>query len=433
MIKRIATYLLSAVLGASSLLAQADITIDITGVGGNQLPIAIANFVGEAGLKDALTPIVRNDLDHSGRFKLVDPSGATLPADGPPPDLGSWKGRGADSLAIGDVRIGADNNYDVRLRLYDTVTLKLITGVQIHTATSDMRQAAHQVADVIYEALTGERGIFETKIAFVVKKGSKYELQVADADGFNAQEVFGSREPIMSPTWAPDGHRIAYVSFEQQKPIVVVQDVYTGSRNIVANFKGSNSGPTFAPNGHTMAVTLSIDGISQIYVLDGGSKRRLMQTPAIDTEANFSPDGGQIAFTSDRGGSPQIYLVPATGGNAQRLTFEGSYNVTPRFSPDGKMLAYIRRDGGSFNVATFDMTTRQTMVLTEGPGDESPTFAPNGKMILYATQVGGRGVLATVSSDGRVHQRLSTQGDVREPAWGPFPNQLPMSRLSSNP
>jgi len=415
--------------------AAADVTIEVTGTGAQQLPVAVAGFNGEVGVATPLSPIIRADLDRSGRFKLVDTGGAAPAADGPPADLGSWKTKGADALVIGDVHAEADGGAIVRMRLYDTLSGKLINGVQLHARPDELRRAAHQLADVIYESLTGERGVFETRIAFVVKKGKRYELQVADADGYNPQMVFGSNEPIMSPTWATDGRRIAYVSFERQKPIVFVQDVFSGARHAAAAFKGSNSAPAFSPDGNTLAVTLSLDGISQIYLVDvnGGEPRRLMRTPAIDTESSFSPDGQSIAFTSDRGGSPQLYLTSARGGDAQRLTFDGSYNVTPRFSADGKTIAYIRRDGGRFGVAVLDVASRQSLSLTDGPADESPTFAPNGKLILYATEVGGRGVLAMVSSDGRVRQRLSTQGDVREPAWGPFPSQLPMTRLSSNP
>jgi TolB protein len=291
------------------------------------------------------------------------------------------------------------------------------------------------MADAIYEALTGDRGVFSTRIAFVVKQGKHYELQVADADGANAQMVFGSPEPIMSPTWSPDGNKLAYVSFERKKPIVFVQDLFAGTRHAAAAYKGSNSAPAFTADSNNLVVTLTLDGFSQLYKVPatGGTAQRLSHSAAIDTEARVSPDGQTVAFTSDRGGSPQLYVMPINGGDAQRVSFDGNYNVTPRFAPDGKSLVYIRRDGGRFGVATLDLASHQVLTLTDGPADESPTFAPNGKLILYATEAGGRGVLATVSSDGRIRQRLSTVGDTREPAWGPFPNQLPMTRLSSNP
>lgn len=422
-------------LACAALLAQADVTIEVTGTGAQQLPVAIANFGGEASFKDQLTPIIRADLDRSGRFRLVDPGAGTPSPDGPPADLPGWKGRGADSVALGNIRLDADGGATIHLRVVDVVTQKTLGYWEMRARPGELRHAAHQLADAVYEALTGDRGVFSTRIAYVVKQRSRYELQVADADGANAQMVFGSAEPIMSPTWSPDGSKLAYVSFERKKPIVFVQDVYAGTRHAAAAFKGSNSAPAFSADGNSLVVTLTLDGQSQLYRVPtaGGAAQRLTRSAGIDTEARVSPDGSTLAFTSDRGGSPQIYLMPFGGGDAQRLSFEGNYNVTPRFAPDGKSVTYVRRDGGRFGVATLDIATHQVLTLTDGPADESPTFAPNGKLILYATEVSGRGVLATVSSDGRVRQRLSTTGDAREPAWGPFPSQLPMTRLSSNP
>lgn len=402
--------------------AQAQLSVEIIGAGANRIPVAIADFSGDRIVAQALTSVIRADLDRSGLFRLVD-TGSTPLLETASVAWGDWKSRGADALAVGQVQGTSDGRYETRYRLYDVQKqVQFGDGAQPHSA-AQLRATAHRIADAIYEKLTGEPGVFSTKIAYVVKSAGRYELQIADADGANAQTALASREPIISPSWSPDGGRMAYVSFESKKPVVYVHDLATGRRHVAANFKGSNSAPAWAPDGKRLAVALTKDGNSQLYLVnaDGSGATRLAASAGIDTEPQFSPDGQYIYFTSDRGGSPQIYRISSSGGDSQRVTFEGSYNTTPRLNKDGRTMAFIARNSGRFQLSIMDLNTRQVQVLTDTARDESPSFAPNGRMILYATEMGGKGVLAAVSSDGRIKQRLSTQAaDVREPAWAPF-------------
>lgn len=406
-----------------STLAQAQMSIEITGAGANRLPVAIATFEGENRLPRLLTDVVRNDLDRSGLFRMVE-MGPSPMGENYRPDFANIRYRGADAILVGTVVSQGADRYEVRFRLYDTQKAKELGAMAYAMNGSQVRLTGHRIADFVYEKLTGEPGVFATRVAYVVKMGTRYELQIGDADGSNPQTALASREPIISPAWSPDGSRLAYVSFESKKPVVYVHTLSTGQRHVAANFKGSNSAPAWSPDGRRLAVVLTKDGSSQLYSVnaDGSGVTRLASSASIDTEPQYSPDGQWIYFTSDRGGSPQIYRIPAYGGAAQRITVEGAYNVTPRPSPDGKSLVYISRNGGRYQVTLLDLASRQTQILTDSAKDESPSFAPNGRMILYATEQGGRGVLAAVSVDGRIKQRLSVQAaEIREPAWGPLP------------
>ena len=405
---------------------RAQLSIEITGAGAQRVPIAVVPFAGEGALGDAISAVVRADLERSGLFRLIElPALSPHPTEASAVDFGEWRARLADALVLGSVTPRPDGRFEVRFRLFDVLKQTPAGGIAYTLAKDQARATAHRIADFVYEKLTGEKGVFSTRIAYVVKRGgNRYELQIADADGAGAETALASLEPIISPVWSPDGRRLAYVSFEAKKPVVYVHSLLDGRRQAVAHFRGSNSAPAWSPDGRTLAVVLSVEGGSQIYLInsDGsGPRRRLTTSSSIDTEPRFSPDGQWLYFTSDRGGSPQVYRMPALGGEAQRLTFEGSYNVTPRPSPDGKILAYVARNAGRFQVALLDLANKQVQIITDSDQDESPSFAPNGRMILLATLIGGRGVLSAVSSDGRIKQRLPyAGGDVREPAWGPF-------------
>ncbi len=420
---RFTLFLLLALAAAT---ARAQLSIEITGAGAQRIPIAVVPFAGEAVLgQTTITQVVRADLDRSGFFRTLElPPLDPIPTEATTINYAEWRARLADALLVGSVAMRPDGRYEARFRLYDVVKQTPLGAIAYTLAPNQVRATAHHIADFVYEKLTGVKGVFSTRIAYVVKRGTRYELQIADADGANPETALASFEPIISPAWSPDGRQLAYVSFEAKKPVVYVHSLLDGKRHVVANFKGSNSAPAWSPDGKTLAVSLSRAGGSQLFLInpDGSGVRRLTNSPAIDTEPRYSPDGKSIYFTSDRGGSPQIYRMPATGGDAQRITFDGSYNVSPRISPDGKTLAYIKRsDDGKFQVALLDLDNKQVQILTDSDRDESPSFAPNGRMILFATVIDGRGVLSAVSSDGRVKQRLTvTAGDVREPAWGPF-------------
>jgi TolB protein len=401
--------------------AWAQFRVEIAGVGATQVPITVLPFRGEGGAPQAIGSIVRADLERSGLFKPVDAPGVSLDETAQPV-MTEWRGRSVDALVAGSVTRLADGRYDVRYRLWDVVRGRDLSGQSYAVTTPDLRLAAHQIADAIYEKLTGEKGVFSTRIAYVTKSGPRYTLWVTDADGEGGQSALASPEPIISPSWSPDGRELAYVSFESRKAVVYAQDVASGKRRTLASFRGSNSAPAWSPDGQQLALTLSRDGVAQLYLIgrNGGEPRRLTDNSAIDTEAAFAPDG-RIYFVSDRGGSPQIYRMAASGGAAERVTFSGSYNISPSISPDGKFMAYIAREGGGFRLNLMELASGGSRALSSTNDDESPSFAPNGRLVIYATRESGRDLLMTTTLDGRVKTRLvSTQADVREPVWGPY-------------
>jgi len=417
---------LIAALAASPMIpALAQFRVEVSGVGLTQLPIALVPFKGQEASPQKISDIIQADLERSGQFRGVDASGQALD-EASRPDLSLWRQRTADSLVAGSVTRLADGRFDVRFRLWDVVKGQDLGGQSYTVPQGDLRLASHRIADYVYEKLTGEKGIFSTRIAYVTKAGSRYSLWVADADGENAQAALASPEPIISPCWSSNGQQLAYVSFESRKPVVYVHNVASGQRRLLANFKGSNSAPAWAPDGNSLAVTLSRDGGSQLFSIpaNGGEPRRLTQSSSIDTEPVYSADGSTIYFVSDRGGAPQIYKMSAGGGSPTRVTFSGTYNISPSVSGDGRWLAYISRVGGAFKLHVMELATGNVSAITDTSADESPSFAPNSKLIVYATQLQGREALMTTTLDGKIKARLAGQaGDIREPDWGPFQKQ----------
>lgn len=414
--------LLAAMVATPALPALAQFRVEVTGVGLTQLPIALPAFRGEEGAPQKISQIIRADLERSGQFRNVDAAGAALDETSRP-EMAQWRQRAADALVTGSMTRLADGRFDVRFRLWDVVKGQDLGGQGFAVTQADLRLVAHRIADFVYEKLTGERGIFSTRISYVTKAGKRYVLWVADADGENAQSALSSSEPIISPAWSPNGGELAYVSFEARKPVVYVHEVASGRRRLVANFRGSNSAPAWAPDGATLAVTLTRDGLSQLYRISsqGGQPTRLTQSNGIDTEPAFSADGKTIYFVSDRGGSPQVYKIAATGGAAQRVTFTGNYNISPAISPDGRWLAYISRVSGAFKLFVMDLESGTAVSVTDTADDESPSFAPNSRLIAYATKQGGREALMTTTLDGKIKARLAGQGgEIREPDWGPY-------------
>jgi TolB protein len=421
--------LLLALLAAGSVHAKLEIEI----IQGNAaaLPIAVVPFQWRASGPPPITgvaEVVSSDLYRSGLFQPLDEADMVdRPRDAESIRFGTWRLLKTDYLVIGWVNDApGGNGFDIIYQLFDVHTQERLLSQITTVSLGDLRFGAHRVADAVYEKLTGVPGAFSTRIAYIsatrLEDKQRYELVVADADGFNPQSVVGSPEPLLSPNWSPDGARLAYVSFEKGNSAIYVQEVATGARELVSSGKGINGAPAFSPNGRFLALTLSRSGNPEIYVRDltTGATRQLTNHWAIDTEPAWSPDSRTLYFTSDRGGKPQIYRVPAAGGNAERVTREGEYNARASVARNGRSLAVANGRGNEYRIALWDLETERMRVLTPGVLDESPSFAPNDSMILYATREGDRGVLSAVSADGNVRQRLIlSEGDVREPAWSP--------------
>lgn len=432
MVQRLGQVFLAILMSVAAGATHAVLTIEITKGLASGMPIAIVPFGGEDALPQALSGIIDADLTRSGRFNSIAKKDfLARPRSGDSIDYKDWRLIKAEALVIGSVQARGDK-FAVEMQLHNVFTQERLVKVSFLVEKSLLRTVAHQISDIVYEKLTGERGAFNTRIAYISKEGPRrnatYKLLVADSDGVNARAIVVSQEPLMSPAWSPDATRLAYVSFEEQRSIVYIQNLVDGKRIKVAESKGINSAPAWSPDGTRLAVVLSKDGNPDIYVYHLGDRslQRLTNNPAIDTEPAWAPSGRELVFTSDRGGRPQIYRMGADGSGARRVTFEGDYNARASFAPDGKSLTLVTGGRGEYHTAIFHLQDAALQVLTDTGLDESPTFAPNGRIILYATRVQGRGVLATVSADGLVRQVLkSSDGDIREPAWSPtaFPSQ----------
>ncbi len=417
-------------LGLAASPAQAVIEIEITQGGENAIPIAIVPFgwSGSGSPPEDIAAIVTADLQRSGNFAALNRDDLVAnPVSGDVPRFANWRLSGADFLLIGGMR-PEGSGYVVEFQLFDVLQQALLSGFSFQVTDQTLRSAAHQISDEVYEEILGIPGAFNTQIAFVSVSGKvgerTYKLQLADADGENPQAMLTSPRPILSPAWAPDGIRIAYVSFENRtQSAIYIQNRQLGSRIKVISREGINGAPSWSPDGKRLAITLSYEGSPDIYVvqIESGTLRRITDSAAIDTEPVWADDN-TIIFTSDRSGGPQLYEVSARGGRAERITFEGKYNASATVSPDGSSVAFVHGAGSGFQIGVIDRPTGLFQTLTQGTLDDSPSFSPNGQMIIFATEKNGRGTLGALSLDGSVSQSLTLDdgGSVREPAWSPY-------------
>ena len=423
-----------SVLQFTALHANAALRVEITKGADGAIPIAIVPFqvLGKDAQAVANVPanvsgIIAADLERSGKFspktKLAESPGELSDV-----NYKFWRTAGIDHLVIGKVEVVQANKYEISFRLLDVVKGVQLDGYQFSANDYDIRSVSHKISDIIYEIITGQKGAFNTKIAYVTVQRQqgmqpKYKLQVADTDGHKSETQLTSRQPIMSPSWSPDGSKLAYVSFEKSQPAIYIHNIFNQKRFKVSAYKGINGAPVWSPDGRKLALTLSKSGNPDIYILDLASKKLTQITRhwGIDTEPGWMPDGSELVFTSSRTGKPQIYRISVNGGHPKRLTYQGKYNASPSVSSNGRILVHVQGEGSTFKIATLDLQTGFTQTLTKGPLDESPSFAPNGSMVIYASTDKYQGVLHAVSTDGRFKQKLGlSEGDVREPSWGPF-------------
>jgi len=410
--------------------SQAELTIEITKGVETAVPIAVVPFGWQGGVTHSpinLSSIIQADLNRSGLFKtLAERDMLTKPTLAEKVRYRNWQALGQEYLVIGKVNEVA-GKYQVQFQLFDVYKGEQIFGRRFTFSTNEFRRAAHHISDLVYEKLTGKKGVFSTRIAYVttsVQANNKklYQLLVADADGFNPKIIDSSVRPLMSPSWSADGKKIAYVSFKNKRSAIKIQTLASGKRITVAAYKGMNQAPAFSPDGSRLALTLSKDGSPDIYILNLKNRMLLKLTQSFgnDTSPSWSPDGNTIIYTSNRGGKPQLYTVPSTGGRSMRLTFEGDYNARGSFSRDGKNITMVHGNHGDFRIAVMDLATRTFNVLTAGRNDESPSFSPNGDMVLYESRKGNKKVLSTVSVGGGRQVDLEFEGgNVTKPAWSP--------------